>query len=248
MQILPGAEALSHDGSRVGVLVCHGFTGTTQSMRPIAQRCIEQGWTVRMPRLPGHGTTWQDLNKTVWTDWYGAVEAAYTELTKRCDQIVVVGLSLGGSLVTLLAEEKGDGVAGLVLINPAYEPRDPRLRALPVIKHLVPSLKAIGNDISKPGVTELAYERTPLKALHSAVGLWKQVARDLPQVTQPVLLLHSPQDHVVEPSNSDLLLSRISSVDVTEVLLEKSFHVATLDHDADRVLEETVKFIGRVTG
>ncbi|AKU17137.1 alpha/beta hydrolase [Luteipulveratus mongoliensis] len=245
MQILPGAEPLSHDGSQVGVLVCHGFTGTTQSMRPIAERCVAEGWTVRMPRLPGHGTTWQDLNKTVWTDWYAEVEAAYAELQERCTHVAVVGLSLGGSLVTLLAEEHDD-VAGLVLINPAYEPKDPRLKALPIVKRLVPSLAAIGNDIKKPGVTELAYDRTPLKALHSAVAMWRQVTRDLPQITQPILLMHSPEDHVVEPSNSELLLSRVSSADVTEILLEDSFHVATLDNDAERILDETVDFVRKV--
>lgn len=247
MQIMPGAEPLAHDGSSLGVLVCHGFTGTTQSMRPIADRCVAEGWTVRMPRLPGHGTTWRDLNRTEWTDWYAEVQAAYAELRERCDQVVVVGLSLGGSLVTLLAQEQGSGVAGLVLINPAYEPKDPRLKALPLLKHLVPSLAAIGSDIKKPGSVELAYDRTPLKALASAVQMWKRITRDLPQITQPVLLMHSPEDHVVEPSNSELLLSRISSSDVTEILLEDSYHVATLDHDAERILEETVRFIRRIS-
>ncbi|MDF8265797.1 alpha/beta hydrolase [Luteipulveratus flavus] len=246
MQILPGAEPWSFDGSSVGVLVCHGFTGTTQSVRPVAQRCAEEGWTVRMPRLPGHGTTWQDLNRTVWTDWYAEVEVAYAELQERCSQVVVVGLSLGGSLVTLLAQEHSD-VAGLVLVNPAYAPKDPRLKALPLAKHLVPSLAAIGGDIRKPGVTELAYDRTPLKSLHSAVRLWRRVSRDLPSVTAPILLMHSPEDHVVEPYSSELLLARVSSTDVTEILLEDSFHVATLDHDAERILEETVAFVRRVS-
>ena len=245
MHILPGAEPWSVDGSEIGVLVCHGFTGTTQSVRPIAERCAAEGWSVRMPRLPGHGTTWRDLNRTVWTDWYAEVEAAYAELQQRCSQVVVAGLSMGGSLVTLLAEEHPE-VAGLVLINPMYEPKDPRLRALPALKHVVPSLAAIGNDIKKAGATELAYDRTPLRALHSATQLWRRTARDLPQITQPVLLMHSPEDHVVEPSNSALLLSRVSSADVTEILLEDSFHVATLDHDAERIMDETVDFVRRV--
>lgn len=247
MEIVPGAEPLSHDGSRIGVLVCHGFTGSPASMRGIAERCVAEGWSVRMPRLPGHGTTWQDLNTRTWPEWAAEVGAAFHELNARCDHVIVLGLSMGGSLATLLAEQHGDAVTGLVLINPAYRMTDPRLRTLPVTMHLVASLAAIGDDINKPGVTEGAYERTPLRALHSAMGLWKQVTRDLPQVTQPVLLLHSRVDHVVPPSNSELFLSRISSTDVREVVLENSFHVATLDHDADLILDETVYFVRRLT-
>lgn len=247
MEIVPGAEPLSFDGSRIGVLVCHGFTGSPASVRGIAERCVAEGWTVRMPRLPGHGTTWQDLNTRTWPEWHAEVGAAFRELSERCDQVIVVGLSMGGSLVTLLAEQHGDAVDGLVLINPAYRMTDPRLKALPVIKRVVPSIAAIADDIKKPGVREGAYERTPMRALHSAMDLWKQVTRDLPQVTQPVLLMHSRVDHIVDPSNAELFLSRISSDDVTEIVFDDSYHVATLDHDADRVLDETVAFVHRLT-
>lgn len=247
MDILPGAEPFSHDGSPVGVLVCHGFTGTPASMRPLADRLAAEGFTVRLPRLPGHGTTWRDLNRTRWTDWYAEVDATCADLAARCDHIVAVGLSMGGTLVTLLAQEHPDTVEGLALINPAFPFRDPRLAALPVLQHVVPSIAAISGDIKKPGATELAYDRTPLKALHSQIGMWHRVTRDLPQVTAPVLLMHSPEDHVVKPEASDLLLARISSSDVTEILLEDSYHVATLDNDASLIEDETVKFVQRIT-
>lgn len=246
MQISPVAEPLSVDGSDVGVLVCHGFTGNPSSMRGIAQACADQGWSVRLPRLPGHGTTWQDLNTRTWPEWYAEVDAAFMQLRERCRVVVVVGLSMGGSLVTLLAQEHGTEVDGLVLINPAYRMTDRRLVALPVLRRVVPSIAGIASDVAKPGVAEHAYDRTPLHALHSAMQLWARVSRDLPQVTQPVLLLHSAVDHVVDPSNSELLLSRISSTDVTEVVLERSFHVATLDHDAELVVESTLEFVRRI--
>jgi carboxylesterase len=116
-----------------------------------------------------------------------------------------------------------------------------------VLKHLLGSLEAIGNDVKKEGVTELAYTRTPLKAGHSQLIAWQSVIRDLPEVTQPVLLLRSTQDHVVPASSSALVLSRISSGDVTEILLEDSYHVATLDNDAQRVFDESAKFIERIS-
>ncbi len=248
MTVLPGAEPFSHDGSSVGVVVVHGFTGSPKGVRPWAEHLAGAGYTVRMPRLPGHGTTWQELNRTRWQDWYAVVDRAFRELHERCETVFVAGLSMGGALVTLLAQEHGPRVAGLILVNPAYRLDDVRLRALPVIQSLVPSLAGIGNDIKLPGQDELCYDRVPLRALQSQTRLWARVTRDLPEVTQPVLVLRSAVDHIVPASSTALLLSRISSEDVTEIVLEDSFHVATLDHDAPRIFEESVAFIRRLTG
>jgi carboxylesterase len=232
----------------VGVLLCHGFTGNPSSLAPWAQHLAEDGRTVRVPRLPGHGTTWQEMNRTRWDDWYATVEAALLQLRDRCDQVVVGGLSMGGALALRLAQLHGPEVAGLVLVNPAVLLTDPRLRLLPVLKHVVASIPGIGSDIAKPGAVESAYDRTPLKALHSSVQAYRQVVRDLPQVTQPLLLLHSPEDHVVPPKSSSTVLSRVSSRDVTEVLLHRSYHVATLDDDAAVVERLSSEFIARITG
>lgn len=248
MAILPGAEPFSHDGSDIGVLVCHGFTGTPQSMLPVAAHLADAGYTVRLPRLPGHGTTWQELNRTRWQDWYATVNEAFTELRGRCAQVAVVGLSMGGTLATRIAEEHGPRVSGLVLMNPAYRLDDIRLKALPLLQHLLGSMAGVGNDIKRVGgPAELAYTRVPLRALYSQTQMWSTVVRDLPEVTQPVLLLRSAVDHVVPASSSTLLLSRISSTDVTEIVLRDSYHVMTLDNDAPRVLTETAAFIERVT-
>ena len=190
MPVLPGAEPIAYDGDRVGVLLCHGFTSNPSSLAPWARRLADDGRTVRVPRLPGHGTSWQEMNRTRWEDWYAVVEAALVDLRQRCDEVVVGGLSMGGALALRLAERRGDDVTGLVLVNPAVVLTDTRLRLLPVLEHVVASMPGIGSDIAKPGAVELAYDRTPLAALHSSVLAYKQVVRDLPQVTQPLLLLH----------------------------------------------------------
>lgn len=246
MSVLPGAEPFSHSGSRTGFLLSHGFTGSPVSLRPWAEHLAARGLTVRLPRLPGHGTSWQEMNRTQWQDWYAEVERAFAELKAACDHIFVGGLSMGGALVTRLAQEHLADVTGVVLVNPAIKVEDPRMRALPIIKSVLPSLPGIGNDIKKPGQDEGAYDRIPLRALHSQTKLWATVIKDLPAVTQPVLLIRSVTDHVVPASSSALILSRISSTDVTEVLLHDSFHVATLDNEAPRVLAETDAFIDRL--
>ena len=114
--IMPGCEPFSASGGRDGVLVLHGFTGNPQSMRPLAEAIANAGYTVELPRLPGHGTTVEDMMTTGWADWSGAADAAYRELATRCDRVAVVGLSMGGGLTAFVAEEHPD-VTALVFIN-----------------------------------------------------------------------------------------------------------------------------------
>ncbi|MFJ2903528.1 alpha/beta hydrolase [Streptomyces sp. NPDC087212] len=246
MPVLPGAEPYRHEGGSVGVLLCHGFTGSPQSLRPWAERLAERGLTVSLPLLPGHGTRWQDMQVTGWQDWYAELDRELRALGERCEKVFVAGLSMGGTLALRLAARHGEAVSGLMLVNPGNRMHGAAQYALPLLRHLVPSAPGIASDIAKPTGVELGYDRVPLHAAHSLRALFRVVDRELPQVTQPLLLLHSPQDHVVPPADAARILGRVSSRDVHEVLLEQSYHVATLDHDADRIVEESLTFIGRL--
>jgi carboxylesterase len=244
--VLAGAEPFHHEGGEVAVLLCHGFTGSPQSLRPWAEHLAEHGMTVSLPLLPGHGTRWEDLRITGWQDWYAEVDRELRLLCERRETVFVAGLSMGGALALRLAAKHGDAVRGVMVVNPANKVHGLAAHALPVVRHLVPATKGIASDIAKPDSRELGYDRVPLHAAHSLRQFFQATDRELPQVTQPVLLLRSPQDHVVPPVDSARILSRISSTDVKEVLLEQSYHVATLDHDADRIHEESLAFIGRI--
>ncbi|GAA2896746.1 alpha/beta hydrolase [Streptomyces mexicanus] len=246
MPVLPGAEPFRHEGGEVGVLLCHGFTGCPQSLRPWAGYLAERGLTVSLPLLPGHGTRWEDMQVTGWQDWYAEVDRELRILRERCAHVFVAGLSMGGALALRLAAKHGDAVTGVVVVNPANKVHGLSAYALPVARHVVRTTKGIASDIAKEGAAELGYDRVPLHAAHSLRTFFRLVDGELPQVTQPLLLLRSPQDHVVPPADSARILSRVSSVDVTEILLEHSYHVATLDHDADRIFEESLGFIGRL--
>jgi len=239
--VQPGAEPFSADAGPVGVLVCHGFTGSPRTVRPWAEHLAAAGLTVRAPRLPGHGTTWQDLGRTRWQDWYGAAERAFTELSGKCEQVFVAGLSLGGCLAFRLAQTQGTRVSGLVVVNPSLAP-DTRLFLLaPVLKHIVPSLPGIAGDIKKPGGDEGGYSRVPVKAAATLPALWKLTARHLPEVTQPVLVYRSAVDHVVGPASMRLLQAKLPTAEVRT--LADSYHVATLDNDAPAIFEGTLAFI-----
>ncbi|MFB6936736.1 alpha/beta fold hydrolase [Streptomyces sp. HUAS 31] len=246
MPVLPGAEPYRRDGGEVGVLLCHGFTGSPQSLRPWAEYLAEHGLTVSLPLLPGHGTRWEDMRLTGWQDWYAEVDRELRALRDRCAQVFVAGLSMGGALALRLAAKHGDDVAGGVVVNPANKVHGLFAYTLPVSRHLVRTVPGIASDIAKEGAAELGYDRVPLHSAHSLRNFFRLVDGELPQVTQPLLVLRSRQDHTVPAVDTARILSRVSSTDVTEIVLEQSYHVATLDHDADRIFEESLGFIDRL--
>ena len=245
--IMPGAEPLSAAGSDVGVLVVHGFTGNPGTMRPLAEALAGAGFSVEMPRLPGHGTTIEDMMTTTWADWSGATEAAYTDLAGRCRAVVVAGLSMGGTLTAWLAARHPE-VAGIVCINPAVAAREPEVKEMVTLmlgagETVSPG---IGSDIADPDAHESAYEGTPLSCALSLFEALDDLQPLLAAITCPVLLLTSPEDHVVEPASSDHLAASVSGP-VERVSLDRSYHVATLDYDKELIAERTIAFVRKVT-
>ncbi len=239
--VLPGAAPFAADGGPVGALVLHGFTGSPYSVRPWAEHLAAAGLTVRAPRLPGHGTTWQDLNRTGWLDWYGTAEAAFEELSARCPQVFVVGLSMGACLALRLAETQSAQVAGAVVVNPSLAP-DTRLFMLaPVLKRMVPYLKGIAGDIKKPNDGEGGYRQVPVRAAATLPAMWRATVADLPAVTAPVLVFRSTVDHVVGPASMAVLRAALPEAEVRP--LADSYHVATLDNDAPEIFAGTLAFI-----
>jgi carboxylesterase len=243
MPVMPGAEAFSHQGGATGVLLCHGFTGSPQSLRPWAEYLAAAGLSVSLPRLPGHGTTWQEMARTRWEDWFAEADRAFEELRGWSEEIFVMGLSMGGCLALRLAELHGPAVSGLVLVNPSVT-ADTKLFALaPVLKLVLPSLKGIVSDIKKEQASELGYTRVPVKAAATLPGLWRTTKDHLSDVTQPVLVYRSSTDHVVGPASLEVLRAALPAdqLDVRE--LRNSYHVATLDNDADVIFTGSLGFV-----
>ena len=237
----PDAEPFSADGGPVGVLVLHGFTGSPQTVRGWASHLAAAGLTVRAPLLAGHGGTWQDLAKTGWTDWYADAERAFLELSSRCSQVFVTGISMGGCLALRLAETQGERVSGVVLVNPSLAADTPLIALAPALKYVVKSLKSIGGDIKKAGAEERAAKRTPVAAVATLPAMWRTTAAALASVTQPLLVFRSTVDHVVGPASMKVLMAALPGAEVRP--LADSYHVATLDNDAPEIFDGTLSFI-----
>lgn len=208
----------------------------------MAVRLAEGGHSVELPLLPGHGTKVEDMIPTRFDDWYKAASAAYVELASRCERVVVVGLSMGGTLATLLAIEHEP--AGLIAINPQITP--PPDAVVEIVSGLVSegvvTIPGIGGDIAKENTEELAYAAAPVEALMSFIKRCQTLGSELHRVTCPVLLFTSPQDHVVDPVSSEALAAGVTGP-VERVVLEHSFHVATLDNDAKLIEDRASAFV-----
>lgn len=252
----PGSEAWSAvgcgDRARTGVVVVHGFTSSPWATRPLGEALHAAGFTVEVPRLPGHGTSVGDLARTRYTDWLRALAGVVADLRERTDRVVLAGHSVGGTLCLDLASRVP--VAGVVTINAlVLDPHQPLAALAPVLQYLVPRVPRDlagmpTDDIARPTAEERAYSWVPARTTRSLLATLPRVRRRLREVTAPLLVLYSPQDHTVAPASSRALPRLVGSEVVRMVPLERSYHVATLDWDAEVVERETVAFATRLSG
>jgi carboxylesterase len=252
--VRPGAEALSRDGqgalASIGILLVHGFTGSPVSLRPLAELLSRRGFAVEMPRLPGHGTRPRDLLSKRYADWRGEAQGALKRLRARTQHVIVLGLSAGGTIVLDLASS--EQVDGVVTINAQIlDRRGIIVKLAPVIEKIIPIAPASAaglrkNDIKKGG-DEDAYAWVAAAAGNSFVRALPEVRGRLQQLTCPLLVIYSRDDHSVPPDNSKALPGLVGSQNVTVVELLDSYHVATLDNDLPLIADQVTSFAESLT-
>jgi carboxylesterase len=232
------------NGSTVGILILHGFTGNPWRVRYWGERFSLAGFDVECPLLTGHGSTWQDFGQCRWQDWRNDAEQALVKIKERCTNIFVGGLSMGGALALDIAARHPE-LKGILVVNPALYVAKGWLLALtvPWLKYFVKSIKAGKSDIKDQSVVMPAYKRTPLEAVHQLLKLTREVRGELERVMQPTLIMVSRSDHVVPARSPKLVHDRIASERKEWVWLENSYHVATRDFDKDLIADRSITFV-----
>jgi carboxylesterase len=244
--IKPGCEPLSAEGNATGILVIHGFTGSPVSMRPLATRFVDAGYSVELVLLPGHGTSLEEMKRTGFADWSQHVEHCYETLAARTERVFVIGLSMGGLLTCWLAQRHQD-IAGIVVINPLIESLGSEIEegVSALIEAGMDETDGIGSDIAKERVNESSYHKTPLVPLLSMLEAAAVVSTELSTISCPVLCFRSSQDHILESSHSDLLMASVAGP-AERIILENSYHVATMDYDAELIETQALAFVERL--
>jgi len=245
---MEGAEPFRFEGNEVGVLVSHGFTGTTQSVRPLGEALAVEGFTVAGPRLHGHGTSMEDHARSTARDWISSIEQDLAWLEERTSSVFFAGLSMGGMFALYFGAMRPGRIQGIIPINACVFLDNPDLARIVFDPQAPPTVPGVGSDIKAPGVEELVYPEVPVPPLESFMAIMRVTDDLLPTVTCPALVLQSLEDHVVPPGNGPYILDRLGSADKELVRLENSYHVATLDNDRDFIAERTIRFIRERAG
>lgn len=222
-----------------GILIIHGFTGSTQSMRQVAYKLNHLGYTIQMPRLLGHGTTPEDMETTGYEDWIKSVETTYNELKPKVKKLFVLGLSMGGTLTLYSAIHHN--INGAITINAAVNL--PNFQEMYENENSPRFIPGIGSDIKKEGIKEWAYDQTPKKCINDLIILGKIVKDKLNDIHCPILIFKSKEDHVVPPNNQDYIYTHVASTQKELLELKNSYHVATLDNDWELIVKKTHEFI-----
>lgn len=241
----PTPDPIFLTGGPVGVLMLHGLTGSPSELRPVAEALHTQGWTVSAPLLAGHGTIPADLNKTRWQDWLATAESAFADLQQKCDVVFVAGQSMGGLLALNLAMRHDSEIAGTVVYAPAVILRDKTCRLAPIAKYFVKETPKGPDDfLDKQAMARLwSYAVNPVPAVHELLKLIGQTKRILPQVTCPLLILHSIRDQIIDSASAQFVYKGTGSTDKQIFMLDNSGHVITLDVQWEIVADRTKMFI-----
>lgn len=225
-------------GNSTGFLLIHGFTATTAEVRLIADKLHQLGYTIAAPLLPGHGTHPDDLNRTTWPMWVEKVKAFYERLLRNCEQVYVIGQSMGTLLAIELAAQHPE-IPALILTAPALKVH--YLWVARFISPIIPYVKLFKKD---DGLPWRGYTVYPLKAAVEFQKLQKHTWKQLPKITQPTLIFTAEYDHHLTPDSIKPILEKINSEKKKSIHLKNSGHGILLDQELELVLKEILTFTG----
>ena len=234
------------------ILLIHGFTGTPDCMRYIANYLNKQGFTVYAPLLAGHGSTRENLAQTKWKDWYQTVKNAYQELHEDHPKVFVTGLSLGGVLTLKLAQDFPQTIDAIAcLATPVFLSKMVHA-TLPVImnspmRFLYKYQRKADSDAKDPIARKNYWniKDMPLTCISSLTKLQKVARRNMSKVLCPTLIMHSRYDSTAPYESMNYIAKNVSSSVTELVTLENSFHLITIDYEKDLVGRKVGKFFQR---
>ncbi len=238
----PQCQPFEMTGSSHGVLLIHGFTGSAAHMRLIGEELHVQGFTVKGINLPGHATTMMDMANYTWQDWLHAAKEAFLDLKARCEHVSVAGLSMGGVLTLLLAEQMD-----VTAIAPISAPTATQNKLLPLAGIAHPFVKTImwGDDSGRAKLMDMnyhyGYQGFPTRSGADLYKLMTMARKNLHAITCPVLAVQSHADETIAPESAETIMAGVSSQRKGVLWLEMVPHVCTISPEYKRIAQEIGK-------
>jgi carboxylesterase len=236
------AEPFTFERGPVACLLIHGFAGSPAEIRPLGEYLAKQGVTVHAPLLPGHGTHPDDLRRTRWPQWVRAAEAELNALTSRYERVHLIGFSMGGLVTLHLAAH--NAVASVTTLSCPIKLADWRQILVPLARFIMPYYPA---KVSNPenAVQLDSYDRFPLAAIHSLQRLAKQVRKDLPRVTVPLLAVQGDKDRWIAPESADYIMANAGSATKEMLVLPNRNHLITLERGREELFQALHAWVQR---
>ena len=248
--IVKGAESFTLSGTNGrALLLLHGSGDTPQSLRHLADRLHDAGYSVSVPLLPGHGRSPRDFASATAEDYHSAARRALEELAQSAAWVGIIGLSMGGALAARLANETTRARV-LVLLAPYLTPPGPvkwiaRTSWLwgPASPYLRGRGEASVHDAAA-SATSRAYGTFSPGALDALLKTAAAGWRVLPNLSMPVLVVNSEQDNRIPPKLARLVLKQLRAP-VEEHWVTGCGHVLTMDYCKDTVAALVLTFLAR---
>jgi len=245
MRIIPGTETFYLRGNRkLAVLLVHGYTGSTAEMLLLGERLNADDFTVVGVRLPGHGTSVEDLAARRAPEWYAAAAQQVEALMAQGYKVAAVGQSMG-SLLVLKAAAEYPLARAAVLCAPLWV-KDRRARLTCVLKYFLPILRRTHAHYNLPDRYQHQYDRMPTAPLPSMFKLARE-CRELyvAKIKQPLLIVQAKTERTVQPRSAQFIFDNCSTTESDKELLwlEHSGHVITLGDDHTLVEEKIIRFM-----
>jgi carboxylesterase len=252
--IVKGTEPLTLEGKGgKACLLIHGWLGSRIDYHDLPERLHEQGLTVRMMLLDGHGTTPEDLANKGVDDFLRGVKAEFAELKASYRDVTVIGFSLGGACAALLASE--EDVTRLILVAPFFDvtyryyyvlsPETWNSLLSPFFDYIMKGKAFI--RVNREEAKEHIYSYQVIPTVSVAVlceaGRRARSPECLKKITCPVLLLHAHGDMAACPDAAREAFNRIGSLSKTIVLFDRSNHHILWDFDGPEAMERIMAFI-----
>lgn len=230
-------------GNETGILLIHGFTGSPSEIRYLGEFLKEKGFSVKGVLLKGHGTTPQDMKSTNHIDWIKSAEEAYQELALQCEEVFIVGFSMGGA-IGLHLSHKYD-IKGIISLSTPIKILNRQYYIAMLVKYLKFIMRKEVKPMKQKDPFIISYDKTYIKSIINLLQLINIVKGNLHRMDKPILIMQSYGDGTVHPSSGNFIYKRVASVDKSIVFLHKSGHMITCDCEKDQVFQEVLGFINK---
>jgi len=225
----------------IGCVFIHGLTGTPWALQELEKYLARRNIAVSAPFLPGHGTDPRDLLNIPWETWVHTCRREVENLHRMCENIFLLGFSMGGSIALILASELP--IQGVISLSAPVMLRNPMIRLLPLMRPFVRYWKKKGRGSPDSYPLERGYDRYPIASVTEFMKLLHRARSRLTEVRCPALIMHAQGDRRVPDINAEIIYQNIGSKEKYKILLEAPCHNIARGENRQKVAEEVFRFI-----